>query len=164
MLSRIEDAKLDKAVDTLRFLSDRNRLRILGMLMESETCVCEVIDELDLPQPLVSYHLRKLRDAGLVRARRRAQWIYYSIDPEGWDAVIGPLDGLFGTPELPPAAQYGASNRCDNLPPLETTVTGEDEKRDREKAAAAAKAKEKARAKTKAASNGRSGRRSLATR
>lgn len=155
MLSKIEDAKLDKAVDTLRFLSDRNRLRILGMLMESETCVCEVIDELDLPQPLVSYHLRKLRDAGLVRARRRAQWIYYSIDPEGWDAVIGPLDGLFGTPELPAAAQYGASNRCDNLPPLETTVTGAEEKRAKPA---------KAEAKGRAASNGRSGRRSLATR
>jgi len=153
MLSKIEDAKLDKAVDTLRFLSDRNRLRILGMLMEAETCVCEVIDELDLPQPLVSYHLRKLRDAGLVRARRRAQWIYYSIDPEGWESVIGPLDGMFGTPNLPAAAQYGASNRCDNLPPLETTVIGADERKP------AAKAKTKA-----AAATGRSGRRSLATR
>jgi DNA-binding transcriptional ArsR family regulator len=110
------DATLDSTVETLRFLSDRNRLRILGMLMHSETCVCELIDELDLPQPLVSYHLRKLRDAGLVRARRKAQWIYYSIDPEGWQSVVAPLQGLFGPLDLPVEAHYGASNRCDGMP------------------------------------------------
>lgn len=109
------DADFDSVVETLRFLADRNRLRILGMLMDSETCVCEIIDELELPQPLVSYHLRKLRDAGLVKARRRAQWIYYSIDPEGWAAIVAPLQGIFGPIDLPEMAQYGASNRCDSV-------------------------------------------------
>lgn len=107
------DAELDTTVDTLRFLSDRNRLRILGMLMQSETCVCEIIDELELPQPLVSYHLRKLRDVGLVKARRKAQWIYYSIDLDGWQTVVAPLNAMFGPIDLPEMAQYGASNRCD---------------------------------------------------
>ena len=111
-ISLRSNAELDGTVETLRFLSDRNRLRILGMLMESETCVCEIIDELGLPQPLVSYHLRKLRDAGLVKARRKAQWIYYSIDTEGWQAIVAPLRGIFGPIELPDTARYGASDRC----------------------------------------------------
>ncbi|MGI9253061.1 MAG: ArsR/SmtB family transcription factor [Thermomicrobiales bacterium] len=111
-----DDTALDSAVETLRFLSDRNRLRILGMLMDSETCVCEIIDELELPQPLVSYHLRKLRDAGLVKARRKAQWIYYSIDPDGWHSVVSPLQGIFGSLDLPEKARYGSSNRCDGMP------------------------------------------------
>ncbi|MFM9108830.1 MAG: ArsR/SmtB family transcription factor [Chloroflexota bacterium] len=118
-MSIASDADLDATVETLRFLSDRNRLRILGMLMESETCVCEIIDELGLPQPLVSYHLRKLRDSGLVKARRKAQWIYYSIDPEGWQEVIAPLHGLFGPIDLPEMARYGASSRCDSARPAQ---------------------------------------------
>ena len=77
MLAIENEAAIDAAVETLKFLSDRNRLRILGVLAREETCVCDLIDELGLPQPLVSYHLRKLRDGGLVRTRRHAQWIYY---------------------------------------------------------------------------------------
>lgn len=117
-----DDADFDSVVETLRFLSDRNRLRILSLLMDSETCVCEIIDELELPQPLVSYHLRKLRDAGLVRARRKAQWIYYSIDPDGWHAIVTPIHVMFGPIDLPDTAHYGSSSRCDALrlvPPVE---------------------------------------------
>ena len=73
----------DAAVETLKFLSDGNRLRILKILSRRESCVCELITDSGLTQPLVSYHLRRLRDAGLVRTRRKAQWVYYSIEPTG---------------------------------------------------------------------------------
>lgn len=117
MLTLRDDVAIDQAVETLKFLSDRNRLRILSTLARAETCVCDLIDELDLPQPLVSYHLRKLRDAGLVRTRRDAQWMYYSLDPEAWRTLVAPLGGLFPIGPLPPAAAYGASHRCDSVPP-----------------------------------------------
>ena len=81
----------DAAVETLKFLSDGNRLRILRILSQRESCVCELIDQIGLTQPLVSYHLRRLRDAGLVRTRRKAQWVYYSIEPEAWRSLIAPL-------------------------------------------------------------------------
>ncbi len=103
---------LDAATGTLRFLSDRNRLRILTRLTRAETCVCDLIDELELPQPLVSYHLGKLRRAGLVRARRDAQWVYYSLDPETWDALLEPVRSLLHPGSLPPEAAWGAGRRC----------------------------------------------------
>lgn len=113
----VRDAALDQAVEALKFLSDRNRLRILAVLTRAETCVCDLIDELDLPQPLVSYHLGKLKKAGLVRTRRDAQWIYYSLDPEAWRALTAPVGELLATGPLPAAAAYGASHRCDTMPP-----------------------------------------------
>ena len=65
VLATRDDAAIESAAETLKFLSDRNRLRIVTRLARAETCVCDLIDELDLPQPLVSYHLAKLRKAGL---------------------------------------------------------------------------------------------------
>lgn len=111
-----EVSHLDAAVDALKFLSDKNRLRILTALTRAETCVCDLIDELDLPQPLVSYHLGKLRKAGLVQARRDAQWIYYSLEPAAWERLLAPLAGMLNLSTLPLEAAFGASNRCDAFP------------------------------------------------
>jgi ArsR family transcriptional regulator len=116
MLAIRDGATIDAAIEALKFLGDRNRLRILSTLARAETCVCDLIDQLDLPQPLVSYHLRKLRDAGLVRGRRQAQWIYYSLDPEAWRRLVAPLAGLFPLGDLPPEAAFGASDRCALVP------------------------------------------------
>jgi ArsR family transcriptional regulator len=112
-----DEATFEAAVEALKFLSDKNRLRILALLAESETCVCDLIDALDLSQTLVSYHLAKLRKAGLVRARRDAQWVHYSLDPDSWERLIAPLDGLLERRALPPSAAYGANHRCDDVPP-----------------------------------------------
>lgn len=116
MIAVVAEARLDDAVDTLRFLSDKNRLRILTMLANAETCVCDLIDELELPQPLVSYHLSKLRKVGLVQSRRDAQWIYYSLDPIAWARFLGPLTSILSLPSLPPEAAFGASQRCALVP------------------------------------------------
>jgi ArsR family transcriptional regulator len=118
-----QDQQIDAAAEALKFLSDRNRLQILTILMQQETCVCDLIDALGLPQPLISYHLSKLRKAGLVHTRREAQWIYYSLDPAAWEALTSPIDAVFGLHGslqalvLPPAAAAGASTRCDLMPP-----------------------------------------------
>ena len=61
MVSMSEDVAVDRAVETFTFPGDRNRLRILTTLARSDTCICDLIDELELAQPLVSYHLAKLR-------------------------------------------------------------------------------------------------------
>jgi ArsR family transcriptional regulator len=103
----------DAAVETLKFLSDGNRLRILKILSQRESCVCELIEQIGLTQPLVSYHLRRLRDAGLVRTRRKAQWVYYSIEPKAWRSLIAPLLNHFLVTDFPPEAAFGASDSCD---------------------------------------------------
>jgi ArsR family transcriptional regulator, arsenate/arsenite/antimonite-responsive transcriptional repressor len=107
----------DAAVETLKFLSDGNRLRILKILSQRESCVCELIEQIGLTQPLVSYHLRRLRDAGLVRTRRKAQWVYYSIEPETWRSLIAPLLNHYLVTDFPPEAAYGASDSCDTKLP-----------------------------------------------
>jgi ArsR family transcriptional regulator len=107
----------DAVVETLKFLGDGNRLRILKILSQRESCVCELIEQIGLTQPLVSYHLRKLRDAGLVRTRRKAQWVYYSIEPKAWRSLIAPLLNHYLVTDFPPEADYGASNSCDTRIP-----------------------------------------------
>jgi ArsR family transcriptional regulator len=111
MTNLTDEATLDQACEALRFLSDKNRLRILACLTGAETCVADLIGALNIPQPLVSYHLGKLRKLGLVRARRDAQWVFYSLDPDAWADYIGPLAGVLNLGPLPPEAAYGAGRR-----------------------------------------------------
>jgi ArsR family transcriptional regulator len=62
-----------------RALSDRTRLRILHLLRGGELCVCDLVEVLGAPQPLVSRHLGYLRRAGLVQARKEGLWMYYRL-------------------------------------------------------------------------------------
>ncbi len=64
-------------------LSDATRLRVLEMLRRGERCVCELTEALDLGQSRLSFHLKTLKDAGLLRDRREGRWIHYSLDAEG---------------------------------------------------------------------------------
>ncbi len=64
-------------------LSDRTRLRIIGVLLAHEACVCELQAILGLSQPLLSRHVAHLRMAGLIRDRRVANRVYCSLELEG---------------------------------------------------------------------------------
>ncbi|HSQ28857.1 MAG TPA: metalloregulator ArsR/SmtB family transcription factor [Gemmatimonadaceae bacterium] len=72
---------LDRAVALFHALSDATRLGILDMLKDGERCVCELQDELDAAQSRLSFHLRVLKDAGLVTDRKEGRWMYYTIAP-----------------------------------------------------------------------------------
>jgi ArsR family transcriptional regulator, arsenate/arsenite/antimonite-responsive transcriptional repressor len=68
---------------TFATLADPIRLRAIALIAaERELCVCELVAALDLPQPKVSRHLAIMRDAGLLRDRRDAQWVLYSLAPD----------------------------------------------------------------------------------
>jgi len=73
----------EEIVAVLKALVDPNRLRIFDLLMQGDTCNCELNEKLGLPPNLLSHHLRVLRDAGLVHSRRDAvdgRWIYYAVN------------------------------------------------------------------------------------
>ncbi len=70
---------VDRAVTLFHALSDSTRLGILEMLKDGERCVCELQDELDAAQSRLSFHLRVLKEAGLVTDRREGRWMYYVI-------------------------------------------------------------------------------------
>ena len=73
---------VDRAVTLFHALSDATRIEILRMLRDGERCVCELQDELDAAQSRLSFHLRVLREAGLVNDRRDGRWSYYRIVPK----------------------------------------------------------------------------------
>ncbi len=74
--------KLDRSVALFHALSDSTRLAILAMLRSGEKCVCDLQDELDAAQSRLSFHLKVLREAGLVVDRKDGRWSYYRIAPE----------------------------------------------------------------------------------
>jgi ArsR family transcriptional regulator len=73
---------LEKAANILKLLGDKTRLTIVGILKQRECCVCEFLEVFDTSQPSISQHLRKLKDAGMVKEERRGQWIYYSLNQQ----------------------------------------------------------------------------------
>lgn len=70
----------ESLADVYKALADKTRLHILAMLVHDELCVCELVPVLGMSQPSVSQHLRKLKQAGLVKERKTAQWVFYSLD------------------------------------------------------------------------------------
>jgi ArsR family transcriptional regulator len=76
---------LDEMVVILKALADPNRLRIFDLLMQNDSCNCELNEKLGLAPNLLSHHLRVLREAGLIHDRRDTldgRWIYYAVNSE----------------------------------------------------------------------------------
>ncbi|MGO9013820.1 MAG: ArsR/SmtB family transcription factor [Dissulfurispiraceae bacterium] len=70
---------MNELVSVFQALSDETRLRTLKLLEDGELCVCDIVAALDMFQPKVSFHLKILKDAGLIKDRRQGKWIHYSI-------------------------------------------------------------------------------------
>lgn len=68
-----------------RALADPRRLRILDLLRAGEQCVCDLQADLDCGQSLLSFHLKTLRDAGLVTMRKEGRWSHYQLAPEAFE-------------------------------------------------------------------------------
>lgn len=65
-------------------LSDPLRLRVLALLRSQELCVCELCEKLEISQSKLSFHLKTLKEANLVRSRQEGRWIYYSLNLSGF--------------------------------------------------------------------------------
>jgi ArsR family transcriptional regulator len=71
-------------------LADATRLRILGLLLTGEVCVCHIHESLRIPQSKASRHLAYLRRTGLVDTRRQGLWIYYRLSDTS-DPIVGTI-------------------------------------------------------------------------
>ncbi|WP_448204341.1 ArsR/SmtB family transcription factor [Azospirillum sp. sgz302134] len=89
-----------RASALLKAMSNERRLLILCYLVEGEKSVGELEDLVDLSQSALSQHLARLRRDKLVRTRRSAQNIYYSLNGHEAQTVMATLHGLFCTPAL----------------------------------------------------------------
>ena len=101
------DEGVERLVALGRALSDPIRVRMLGMMADGRgccdfsgsgvpaeegdegICVCEFEDAFGMGQSKVSYHMRKLKDAGLVREEKRGKWSFYSVDKEAASELLG---------------------------------------------------------------------------
>ena len=74
-----------------RALADPSRVRIVNLLATSDEpiCVCELTEPIGLSQGTVSFHLKKLLDAGLIEREQRGTWAYYSIRPGALQRLAG---------------------------------------------------------------------------
>lgn len=61
-------------------LSDPLRIQVLELLRDQEMCVCDLCDRLNVQQSKLSFHLKTLKDSGLLRFRQQGKWIYYSLN------------------------------------------------------------------------------------
>ena len=86
---RADEPTVETQYPVFRALANEDRLRLLDALRNGERCGCELMVLLDAPQSTVATHLRTLREAGLVKNRKKGKWNYYRI-ADG--AVIDVLD------------------------------------------------------------------------
>jgi ArsR family transcriptional regulator len=102
--------RLDPASTARLFgaLSDPTRLSILERLRFGERCVCDLTDALDAAQSRLSFHLKVLKDAGLVTDRREGRWMYYALNPDTLADLAGAIDAF----ARPPTAAERKTGCC----------------------------------------------------
>lgn len=100
-------------VEAFKALSDVHRLRALRFIAEgappdadceAAVCACHVQDHLELSQPATSYHLKVLRQAGLVESEKRGRWVHFRISADGLEALQKFLDEIGAAAQSRPEA------------------------------------------------------------
>ena len=92
----LPEAGADELAALFKAVADPVRLRLLSLIAcheGGESCVCDLLEAFDVTAPSVSYHLKILREAGLISSERRGTWVYYRVNPEvmaRMSAVLAP--------------------------------------------------------------------------
>ena len=96
------DTRLDivRAAEIFHALSDEIRLEVVQLLLDGEQCVCDLMSALDMAQSKLSWHLKTLKEAGIITDRREGRWVYYSLNRDALGEARGIIDGLRSTRRL----------------------------------------------------------------
>jgi ArsR family transcriptional regulator len=87
-----EDDGAEQTAAVFKALSDPTRIRILRAIARvNELCECNIVPTFGLSQPTISYHLKILREAGLVRSERRGQWVFHQVDQRALMGLVRSL-------------------------------------------------------------------------
>src|SRR6187402_2292985 len=103
---------LRSASQLFHALSDETRLEIVGMLRDGERCVCELMSALDAAQSRLSFHLKVLKDAGLVTDRKAGRWSYYALNAERFAELEAVVAGFAAASAAPRASTLHALTRA----------------------------------------------------
>lgn len=71
-----------KEIDILKIVSDENRVKIIQLIVKGEECSCDLLSSLDISQPTLSYHLKQLHLAGIIRSQKEGTKVHYSVNKE----------------------------------------------------------------------------------
>jgi len=93
-MSRASATRISEAARLFHALSEPIRLEILEQLRGGEQCVCELTDAFKTGQSRLSFHLRVLKEAGLINDRPEGRWMYYSVNKEGMKALASFVTAL----------------------------------------------------------------------
>lgn len=88
------ETSLARVASGFHALSDETRLRIIDRLSAGERCVCDLADLLETGQSRLSFHLKILKDAGILTDRRAGRWVYYCLNPDVIDELGHFVSGL----------------------------------------------------------------------
>lgn len=78
----------------MKALGDETRIKIFDMLSSGELCACKILEEFQITQPTLSYHMKILCGSGLVKGRKDGVWMKYSIDEESFKRFKSLLDHI----------------------------------------------------------------------
>ena len=90
----------ERAAELFHALSDPIRVEVVSLLLDGERCVCDLMDDLELQQSRLSWHLKTLVDAGIISGRREGRWNYYSLNKDALKEAGELIEGLTPTRRL----------------------------------------------------------------
>jgi ArsR family transcriptional regulator len=93
------DATRQETARLFHALADPTRLRIVQLLRHGERCVCDLTEAADAAQSRLSFHLKVLKDAGLLVDRRNGRWVYYQLQQKALDKLGSALSSF--EPHMP---------------------------------------------------------------
>ena len=109
----LDEISAGSFADGFKALGDVHRLRILHLLLTwGEMCVCEFVPALDLRQSNISFHLKTLRQARLIKPRRVGKWAYYSLNRLAFEQFLGVFGRVFDLEKWPEKPRCAA---CDDI-------------------------------------------------
>jgi ArsR family transcriptional regulator len=86
----VKQTYTDQAI-IFKALCDERRLKIIDLLRSGERCACQLLEDLDIGQPSLSYHMKILVESGIVQSRQEGKWTHYSISQHGSERAIALL-------------------------------------------------------------------------
>lgn len=97
----------ERAAELFHALADPIRVEVVTLLLDGERCVCDLMDDLELQQSRLSWHLKTLSDAGIITGRREGRWNYYSLNRD----ILSEAGNLLGA--LTPSRRLNVRATCD---------------------------------------------------
>ena len=110
----LDEHNTESFTEGFKALGDPHRLKILHLLLTcGEMCVCECIPALDLSQSNLSFHLKALKQAGFIKARKSGKWMYYSLNRPAFEGFMAAFGGVFDLEKWPEKPQCAV---CEDRP------------------------------------------------